>query len=364
VQEQAARRLAEPGEEAVNRRLRIMLVAGAAGVAAAVVAGAAVGLGGGAAGTGRGTGPVLATVPVTRATLTQTQQVNGTLGYGAPVTVNGRGSGVITWLPAPGAVIGRGRPVYKADNRPVPLFYGRLPLYRPLQAGDTGADVREVERNLAALGYTGLTVDTYYTAATAAAVWAWQQDLGLTPTGVLDPTEVVLARGRLRVASLTAHLGDQASGPVLAYASTRRVVRVALDVALQSLARRGAAATVTLPDGSTVNATIARVGAVATAATGSNPATIEVTVTIAHQSALGRLDQAPVTVKLVSARVRNVLTVPVAALVGLSGGGYGVQVVTGTARRYVRVQLGMFAGGRVQVTGAGIAEGTRVGVPS
>src|SRR5215510_7638675 len=160
----------------MNRPLRIALVVGAAGA----VAGAAVGLGGGAAGTGRGTGPVLATVPVTRATLTQTQQVNGTLGYGAPVTVNGRGSGVITWLPAPGAVIGRGQPVYKADNRPVPLFCGRLPLYRPLHIGDTGDDVTEAERNLAALGYTGLTVDEYYTAATAAAVWRWQHDLGLT----------------------------------------------------------------------------------------------------------------------------------------------------------------------------------------
>jgi peptidoglycan hydrolase-like protein with peptidoglycan-binding domain len=342
-----------------------MLVAGAAGAVAAAVAGAAVGLGGGAAGTGRGTGPALATAPVTRATLTQEQQVNGTLGYGAPVTVNGRGSGVITWLPAPGAVIRRGQPVYKADNRPVPLFYGRLPLYRPLQIGDTGADVTEAERNLAALGYTGLTVDTYYTAATAAAVWRWQHDLGLTPTGVLTPADVVLAPGRLRVASLAAHLGDQATGPALTYTGTTRGVTVALDVALQGLARPGAAATVTLPDGRTVGGTIATVGAVATAgSTATDPATIAVTVTVASQAALGRLDQAPVTVKLVSARAANVLTVPVAALVALAGGGYGVQVVTGTATRYVPVQLGMFAGGRVQVTGAGLAAGTRVGVPS
>jgi peptidoglycan hydrolase-like protein with peptidoglycan-binding domain len=352
-------------EEPVNRRVRTTLVIGAAGVVAAAVAGAAVGLGGGPAGTGRGTGSALSTTPVTRATLTQTQQVNGTLDYGAPVTVNGAGSGVITWLPAPGAVIGRGQPVYKADNRPVSLLYGRLPLYRPLQAGDTGADVREVERNLAALGYTGVTVDRYYTAATAAAVWRWQQDLGITPTGVLTPAEVVLAPARLRVASLAGHLGDPATGPVLAYTGTRRVVRIALDVALQRLARQGAAAAVTLPDGTTVHGTVATVGAVATAGNNANdPATIEVTVTVANQAALGRLDQAPVAVKLVSARVRNVLTVPVAALVALAGGGYGVQVVTGSTSHYVRVQLGMFAGGRVQVTGAGIAAGTRVGVPS
>jgi peptidoglycan hydrolase-like protein with peptidoglycan-binding domain len=349
----------------MSRRLRITLVVGAAGAVAAAVAGAAVGLGGGAAGTTRGTGPVLATAPVTRATLTQTQQVNGTLDYGAPVTVNGRGSGVITWLPAPGAVIGRGQPVYRADNQPVPLFYGRLPLYRPLQAGDVGADVREVERNLAALGYTGVTVDRYYTAATAAAVWQWQHDLGLTPTGVLNPADVVLAPGRLRVASLTAHLGDPATGPALTYTSTTRGVRIALDVALRGLARPGATATVTLPDGTTVHGTVATVGSVATAGqSAGDPATIAVTVTLADQAPLGRLDLAPVVVKLVSARVNNVLTVPVAAIVALAGGGYGVQVVTGSTSRYVRVQLGMFAGGRVQVTGAGIAAGTRVGVPS
>jgi peptidoglycan hydrolase-like protein with peptidoglycan-binding domain len=352
-------------EEPVSRRVRTTLVIGAAGVAAAAVAGATLGLGGGAAGTTRGTGPALSTTSVTRATLTQAQQVNGTLGYGAPVTVNGAGSGVITWLPVPGAVVRRGQPVYKADNRPVPLFYGRLPLYRQLHIGDTGDDVTEVERNLAALGYTGLTVDKYYTPATAAAVWRWQYDLGLTPTGALNPADVILAPGKLRVAALTGHLGDPASGPVLTYTGTTRVVPVALDVALQGLARPGAAAAVTLPDGTTVHGTIASVGSVATAGTSaSQPATIAVTVTIARQAALGRLDQAPVVVKLVSARVKNVLTVPVAAIVALAGGGYGVQVVTGSASHYVRVQLGMFAGGRVQVTGDGIAAGTRVGVPS
>jgi hypothetical protein len=182
---------------------------------------------------------------------------------------------------------------------------------------------------------------------------------------VLNPAEAVLAPGKLRVAALTGHLGDPANGPVLTYTGTTRVVQVALDVALQGLARPGAAAAVTLPDGTTVHGRIATVGRVATAgASASQPATIAVTVTVANQAALGRLDQAPVVVNLVSQRVKNVLTVPVAALAGLAGGGYGLQVVTGSASHYVPVQLGMFAGGRVQITGAGITKGTRVGVPS
>jgi peptidoglycan hydrolase-like protein with peptidoglycan-binding domain len=356
--------------------MRILLVVGAVGLAAAAVAGAAVGFGGSSAATTQATGPRVSTTPVTRATLTQTQQVDGTLDYGAPVTVNGRGSGVITWLPAPGAVLRRGQPVYKADDRPVSLFYGTLPLYRQLGTGDSGDDVKQVEHNLAALGYAGLTVDTHYTAATAAAVRDWQQHLGVAQTGVLDPADVVVAPTRLRVASLAAHLGDPASGPTLAYTGTTRVVRIALDVALQGLAKPGAVATVTLPDGKTVTGRVARVGTVVTAgstATGSGqqnqsgqdqPATIEVTVAVADRAALGRLNQAPVAVKLVSARVKDALTVPVAALVALAEGGYGVQVVSGTSSRYVPVRLGMFANGRLQISGAGIAAGTLVGVPS
>jgi hypothetical protein len=96
----------------------------------------------------------------------------------------------------------------------------------------------------------------------------------------------------------------------------------------------------------------------------TDPATIDVTVTVADQSKLGTLDQAPVTVTLVAAAVENVLTVPVAALVALADGGTGVQVVTGSTSHYVTVQLGMFANGRVQINGAAIVEGTLVGVPS
>jgi hypothetical protein len=103
---------------------------------------------------------------------------------------------------------------------------------------------------------------------------------------------------------------------------------------------------------------------VATAGQQGNPATIEVVVNVADQGALGTLDQAPVGVTLVSAKVENVLTVPVAALVALAEGGYGVQVVEGSTTRYVPVKTGMFANGRVEISGAGIQAGTVVGVPT
>jgi peptidoglycan hydrolase-like protein with peptidoglycan-binding domain len=251
------------------------------------------------------------------------------------------------------------------DNRPVTLFYGSLPLYRPVRTSDSGDDVREIETNLAALGYTGFTVDDSFTESTAAAVRKWQKDLGVTQTGMVDPEAVVVATGAVRITELAARPGKPANGPVLAYAGTVRVVSIALDVALQDLAKQGVTAQITLPNGKSVQGVISQVGTVATPGQDEqHPATIDVTVTIADQSTLGTLDQAPVVVKLASSTVENALTVPVTALVALAEGGYGVQVVTGSQTRYVAVQPGMFANGRVQITGEGITEGTQVVVPS
>jgi len=50
--------------------------------------------------------------------------------------------------------------------------------------------------------------------------------------------------------------------------------------------------------------------------------------------------------------------------VALAEGGYGVQVIEGSATRYLAVETGMFAGGKVEISGAGIAEGMTVGVPT
>jgi peptidoglycan hydrolase-like protein with peptidoglycan-binding domain len=348
----------------MNRRTA--LVTGSAVLVAAAAAVAAIGLGGhGSAPPSRDTGLPPATAKVTRTTLTQTQDVNGTLGYGTPIPVAASGRGTITWLPGPGAVVNRGQPVYKRDNLPVPLFLGSLPLYRELRSGVTGDDVKEIEENLAALGYTGLTVDNSYTAATASAVRRLQRDLGLTQTGVLDPASVVVAPAAMRVASVAAHVGDPAGGQLLDYTGTTRIVQIALPVALQTLVRPGIAATITLPDAKTVQGTVATVGSVAvTGQQQGDPATIDVTVNVGDQAALGTLDRAPVTVKLVSATVQDVLTVPVSALTVLAEGQYGVQVVTGSTSHVVPVELGMFAEGRVQVSGDGITEGTQVGVPS
>jgi multidrug efflux system membrane fusion protein len=87
-----------------------------------------------------------------------------------------------------------------------------------------------------------------------------------------------------------------------------------------------------------------------------------VTVTIADQAALGSLDAAPVEVDFVSDERKDVLAVPVAALLARTEGGFGVEIVDGDTTRIVAAKTGMFAAGRVEVSGAGIGEGVTVGV--
>src|SRR5580693_10405051 len=92
------------------------------------------------------------TAPVVRTTLTNTVQVGGSIGYDGSYTVAAlRGSGVYTWLPAPGQVIKQDQPVYSVSNEPVPLLYGSIPAYRQFDAGmSDGADVSQLTRDLIA----------------------------------------------------------------------------------------------------------------------------------------------------------------------------------------------------------------------
>jgi multidrug efflux system membrane fusion protein len=329
-----------------------------------------------------------ATAKVTRTTLVETKKLPGTLGYGDPAPVSAAQTGTLTWIAPVGSTVERGKPLFKLDERPVVALYGSLPLYRTLRTGVKGTDVKQFEENLSKLGYTGFTVDETYTAATAEAARSWQAGLGLTATGAVEPGQLVVTPGAVRVAEHTGRVGGVIGGDtgggasVLSYTGTTRLVTVGLEVADQALAAKGRTVTVTAPGRGPVKGRISQVGTVATAPEqtsnapgdqasnapgGSNStasdARLEVTVTIADQKKLGSLDAAPVDVDFVSQARAGVLAVPVAALLALPKGGYGVQIVEGGATRIVAVRTGMFAAGRVEISGDGIAEGVTVGVP-
>ncbi len=328
----------------------------------------------------------VASAPVVRADLTNTAQVAGSLGYAGSYTIVNSGQGTAyTALPAVGATIRRGRELYAVDGTPVILFYGGTPEWRALSVGVApGRDVAQLNGNLIALGYgAGLSDGEYFTDATAYAVELWQAASGLPVTGTVPLGQVTYAPGPLRITGVTPSLGGvpQPGGQLLTATSTVPVVAAAVPVSQEYLVRPGEQVTVTLPDGvTTTPGVITSVSTVATTAPGGGPgapaagpsqapggggqATIQVTVRLTHPGAAGHLDQAPVAVNIVTARARDVLAVPISALVALAGGGYAVEVVHGSARYLTAVRTGLFSDTLVQVSGTGLAVGMTVEVPS
>lgn len=341
-----------------------VLAATLGAAAVAVAGGATLGVGGSGAEepAGRRTGPA-ATVTVTRQTLVESVSLAGELSYGAAVPLASTAAGTVTWLPEPAATVRRGRALLRADELPVVLLYGPLPMYRPLAENAEGTDVEQLERNLSALGYGGFTVDDEFTAATTAAVKRWQKDLGLAETGTVDRDRVVYAPGAVRVAERLVRVGASATGDVLSYTGGTRVVTVPAGASEVAWAAAGVPVTVTLPDGKTVAGKVAGVADEAQPAEGEGVPIVDVTVTIADQKALGSLEKGPVTVRYVARERKDVLTVPVSALLALAEGGYGLEVVSGGGARVVAVEAGLFAEGRVEVSGNGLDEGVTVGVP-
>ncbi|MEU5002143.1 peptidoglycan-binding protein [Streptomyces sp. NPDC021622] len=309
-----------------------------------------------------------ATAPVERGDLSSGTQTDGTLGYAKERKVNAGATGILTWTTGTGSTIRRDGRLYEVNGVPVRLMYGTEPMYRTLKTGDEGDDVRQLEENLRALGHgAGLAVDDMYTEGTAAAVKQWQKAHDRKQTGRVGPDQIAFSPGAVRVKSAESAVGDQVAPgkPVLATTGSERVVRFDLDVAEGKLAKAGTRVTVDLPDGSTVKGRVASVGR--TAKPGDDPADktpkIPVTVSFDDPGKVDGFDQSPVTVNLTGETRKDVLSVPVNALLALPGGGYGVQVVEHGRARQVKVELGMFGQGRVEVSGGGLREGAKVGVP-
>ena len=290
-----------------------------------------------------------------------------------------------TSLPSAGQVISQDQAVYSLDGQAVPLLYGTTPAYRAFRQGmSDGPDVSEVNRDLIALGFeSGVPPSSHYSSVTAAAVSKWQASLGLPQTGTILLGQVVFEPGPIRVTAVTPSPGQAVNpGSILNATSTTRVVTVALSVNQEYLVHAGYSVTIVLPDGrTTVPGHIEAISTVASSSNNgnggnggnngngggnggnSNP-TVNVTITLDNPSSSGNLDQAPVNVNITTMRADGVLAVPINALLALEGGGDGVEVISGSDRRLVGVQTGLFSSTMVQISGPGIAEGTAVEVPS
>lgn len=299
------------------------------------------------------------TAEVQRGGLSAMVSLNGILTHrarpdGSPYAVVNQASGTYTKLPTEGAKVDCGDVLYRVDDEPVVLLCGAVPAYRDLGIGDTGNDVRQLNRHL------GLESNEF--------TWRTAQALGRAE---LDRADAVFLPRPVRIATVTAELGGPARpGARIAQATSGVLeVHVALDASQQGEVKQGDRARITLPGNRSVTGRVQRLGKVARTAGKEDEvgnATIPAYISLRDQQEARGFDRAPVRVEVTTEGVANVLSVPVVALVGKSGAGFAVEVVrAGGRRELVAVRLGLFdtAGGRVQVDGR-LREGDRVVVPS
>ena len=297
-----------------------------------------------------------ATVVVERGELVQTARLDGAVGFGTAVPVTTKADGIITGLPPVGGVLDRGSVALRANERPVAVLIGELPLYRAIDGSRMeGADVSMVASNLMELGYLSRSDPTDFETGEAfvEAVRDWQESLGLECTGTLGPADVIVLSAPSRIAAVTARLGDPAGGQPFTVTPTTRVVEASVPTKDAGVIGAGAKATIELPDGRAVAGSIVTV---TTTGEGAE-AKVRAVVAIDDQAALDGVDAAAVTVRVATRSVQDVLIVPVAALVALAEGGYALQDERG---RLHGVEVGLIADDRVEVSGAGIDAGMTV----
>lgn len=314
-----------------------------------------------------------ATAEVVRDTIAATETWSGTLGHGDALGIPAA-QGTLTRVAAADTEVTRGTELFRLDERPVTALLGVIPMYRDLGPGDEGIDVEQLEANLAALGYDGFTADDEYTDNTAEAVEEWQEDIGATETGVVTKSDIVFLPEGGRVGTVYGDLGAPVTpgSPVLDITGTDQVATLEVDVADRDLLAVGTAVTVVLPGGTETTGTVTAATVVESAPAAGAPgeeeepsaedAVVEVEVALAEPVDAALVGSPVDVVRPVDERA-DVLVVPVTALLAVSGGGYGLELVGADgSTSVVPVELGLFADGRVEVTGDGIAEGDVVGV--
>ena len=319
--------------------------------------------------------PPVSTATVVRTDLATTVLTEGTLGYSVSDPVVNRFSGTYTALPRPGATIGFGQVLYRVDNIPVVLMDGTTPAWRRFSSGMAdGPDVVELQSGLVALGDASglfLSPSGHFDTATIEAIEHWQHAIGLASDGTIALGQIIFLPEPVLVGAPNAAQGQPASPGDFPFAvtTTTRVVSVPLNPNLPSVTI-GETVSIVLPTNAT---TLGKVTAVAPAPAALNSqsssgngnqsqaSSIVATVLPDDPSATGSGTDVPVQVSLTAQSVHNVLAVPIAALLALAEGGYGVEVVEASGVHHlVGVTTGIFSGSRVQISGAGIAVGTRV----
>lgn len=306
---------------------------------------------------------------VVRGDLEGSTTAQGTLQFEDPRPVQSARAGVVTGLPDAGSVVRAGERLYAVDNVPVFLLRGKLPAWRDFAAGmSAGPDVRQLEENLRALGHLDVEPNETFDWYTTQAIIDWQEANDLERTGKLTLGSVLFAAGDLRIGTLTASVGSQAApgAELFEVTGTSQVVSMDLRLDDQRLAVIGNPVTVRLPGGKETTGKITSVGTPTESedSTGQQQTVIPVVVSLDSAKEAAAFQEASVTVDIPSERRKDVYSVPVGALIAITPDQFGIEVVGSDGATYqVPVTTGLFAGGRVEISGDDVEAGQRVVVP-
>jgi len=144
-----------------------------------------------------------------------------TLQAGTSAVVSATARGTITANSEVGDRIELGDVIAEIDANPVVALYGTVPQFRELGIDTaSGADVRQLEENLVALGYDEgetVVVDETFTDSTGEMVQRWETDLGIeSPDAVVSAGQIAFIAGPSEVATRSPVGSQVANGQALA----------------------------------------------------------------------------------------------------------------------------------------------------
>ncbi|GAA0442149.1 peptidoglycan-binding protein [Actinoplanes capillaceus] len=336
--------------------------------------------------------PSLITATVERRVLQQAVVLRGTVEPDRALDVRpvpGEGRAVISRRTVrAGARVEAGTVLAEISGRPVIALKGVVPPYRDIHRGMKGSDVEQLQAALSGLGYRVTDRDGVFGAATERAIRMMYQARDYDPPveqaeqpdpaaaapsaspttaasrpAYLPMSEVYYVRSLpARVSAVRAGLGAEVRDAILTLSVGDMVVRGSLAPADRELVETGMPVQIlNETTGRTVTGEVTSIGELkpGAGAEAGHPITVGATKALPSNFA-GEDVRLTVTAATTG---QAVLVVPVSAIFSAADGSTQVlRVPEGDRRRPVTVRTGASAGGFVEVSGDGLAEGDRVAV--
>jgi peptidoglycan hydrolase-like protein with peptidoglycan-binding domain len=257
-----------------------------------------------------------------------------------------------------GERVGNGSVIAQVAGQPVYLFAGDTPMYRTIEAGESGPDIRQLQHDLAAIGYSVTDTPGTYGLSTSAALAALYRNDGYTPPSSAPAPGRGRRRARLivvpqaaivfvpelpaSVSSAKETVGKAVGSPAVSLTYGSFVVDATLTTAQGYLIQSGDRASVTAGHARSMRGVVTGVKRSVRAAKAS------ATIALRGIPAGARVgSQAVVTIDTQSSSTRTV-AVPIGALYA-NGSGSPYVILAGHADQHLAVNVGQSVGGYVPI---------------